>query len=140
MKVASIEAIARALNDAGVPFIVVGGLAVNAYGYGRLTWDLDLVIRLERDPVRNAFGALATLGYRPRVPVTAEGFRDIFVTEPFDFDEAYRQALIEELAPGVPVRIVRLATLVQMKRAADRAQDKADIQELRLLHGDSADG
>jgi hypothetical protein len=70
MKVASFEAVARALNDANVPFIVVEGLAVNAHGYGRLTWDVDLVIRLLPDAVRRAFGALASLGYQPRVMAT----------------------------------------------------------------------
>jgi len=76
MKLESIEAMARALNAAGVPFIVVGGLAVNAHGYGRLTWDVDLVVPLRPDIIHGAFGALASLGYRPRVPVTAEGFGD----------------------------------------------------------------
>jgi hypothetical protein len=33
MKVTSFEAVARALNEAGVPFIVVGGLAVIAHGF-----------------------------------------------------------------------------------------------------------
>ena len=61
MKLASIEAIARALNDAGVPFIVVGGLAVNAHGYGRATQDIDLVISLDPGAVRAAFQALGTL-------------------------------------------------------------------------------
>jgi len=165
MRLASIEAIARALNGAGVPFIVVGGLAVNAYGYGRQTQDLDLVVSLEPDPVRRTFAALASLGYRPRVPVTAEGFADpgqrnrwieekgmrvlnffsdghretpidIFVTEPFRFEEEHRQALVVEVAPGVPLRIVRLPTLLRLKHEAGRAQDLADIAELRLLHGD----
>ena len=45
MKSDSVEQVARALNGAGVPFIVVGGLAVVAHGYGRYTEDLDLVIR-----------------------------------------------------------------------------------------------
>ena len=34
MKVASFEAIVRALNDAKAPFIVVDGIAVNTHGYG----------------------------------------------------------------------------------------------------------
>ena len=33
MRLASVEAIVRAQNDGAVPFIVVGGLAVNAHGY-----------------------------------------------------------------------------------------------------------
>ena len=47
MKLSSIESIARALNNAEVSFLVVGGLAVVAHGYGRQTQDLDLVIRLD---------------------------------------------------------------------------------------------
>lgn len=160
---------ARALNDAAVPFIVVGGIAVNAHGYGRLTADVDLVIRLQPDDVRNGFRALASLGYAPRVPVTADGFADphqrarwmaekgmtvlnfhsdrhretpidIFVSEPFDFHAEYRRALVEEVAPGIPVRIVSLGTLARMKRAAGRPQDLADIAELRLLHGEALNG
>ena len=76
MNVHGFEALVRALNDAGVPFIVVGGIAVNAHGYGRLTADVDLVVRLHPDTVRAAFGSLASLGYRPLVPVTADGFAD----------------------------------------------------------------
>lgn len=166
MKLASFEAIVRALNEAKVAFIVVGGLAVNAHGYGRHTWDVDLVLRLLPESIRSAFRALASVGYRPRVPITAEDFSDpeqrgrwiaekgmtvlnfhsdahretpvdVFVTEPFDFDEEYRQASIEEVAPGVPVSILRLEALLELKRQAGRSQDLADIEELRLLHGES---
>lgn len=168
MKLASFEAVARALNAADVPFIVVGGLAVNAHGYGRLTWDVDLVVPLLADTIQRMFEALASLEYQPRVPVTAEGFGDpdrrarwisekgmtvlnfhsdghretpvdVFVKEPFDFDEEYQQAIVEQIGPDVPVRILRLPALVKLKRQAGRAQDLADIDELRLLHGELDD-
>jgi hypothetical protein len=122
----SLETIVRALNNANIPFIVVGGLAVVAHGYGRQTQDLELVIRLDPESIRNAFAALATLGYGPRVSVTAEGLADpkqrarwiaekgmtvlnfhsdrhretpvdVFVTEPFDFTDEYELALKQEL-------------------------------------------
>ncbi len=105
---------------------MAGGVAVIAHGYGRLTQDVDLIVRLDAESVRRAFDALGGLGYRPLVPVTAEGFV-VFVTEPFDFAEEHRLALVEELAPGVPVRIVRLAALLRMKRAAGRPQDLAEL-------------
>jgi hypothetical protein len=169
MKLASVEAIARALDAAGVPFIVVGGLAVVAHGFGRQTQDIDIVIRLQPESVRNAFGALETLGYRPLIPVTADGFSnpeqrarwikekgmtvlsfhserhretpvDIFVIEPFDFEEEYPLALVEQLAEGVPVRILRLHSLLRLKQEAGRPQDLADIAELRLLHGEDSGG
>jgi len=169
MKLTSLEAIVRALDDAGVPFLVVGGLAVVAHGYGRQTQDLDIVIRLEPGPVKAAFVALEGLGYRPRVPVTAAGFADraqrsawieakgmtvlsfhsdrfrdtpvnVFVTEPFDFAEEHRLAMVEEIAPGLTVRIVRLPCLLRLKQEAGRPQDLADVAELRLLHGGEANG
>ena len=167
MKLASIESITRALDQAGAPFIVVGGLAVVAHGYGRQTQDLDIVIRLQPESINAAFRALRTLGYRPRVPVTAEGFADpeqrkrwieekgmtvlnfqsdqhretpvdVFVTEPFDFSEEYRHALVEEVAPGVAMHILRLESLLRLKAEAGRPQDLADIAELRMLHGEAS--
>ena len=163
VKVSSLEAIARVLNDTGVSFVIVGGLAVVAHGYGRQTAALDIVVRLDPETIRRAFQALATLGYRPRVPVTAAGFADpqqraqwivekgmtvlnfhsdlhretpidVFVAEPFDFIEEYRQAMVQEIAPGVSVRVVRLETLLRLKESAARPQDLADIAELRLLN------
>ena len=139
---------------------------MNAHGYGRQTADVDLVIQLAPTTVGKAFGGLDSIGYRPRVPVTAAdlsdderrarltaekgmtviGFHsdahretpvDIFASEPFDFDAEYARALFEEAAPGVPVRIVQLDTLVRLKRLAGRPQDLADIAELALLHGES---
>ncbi len=41
MKLASLEAIVRVLNDAHARYLVVGGLAVAAHGYGRATFDVD---------------------------------------------------------------------------------------------------
>jgi hypothetical protein len=166
VKLSSVEAIARALNEAGVPFIVVGGLAVVAHGYGRQTQDLDVVVRLEDSSIHAAFRALASLGYRPRVPVTPDAFVDarqrsrwiiekgmtvlsfnsdqhretpvdVFVTEPFDFQSEYDSAMLDEVAPGVPMRIVQLKTLLHLKQQAGRPQDMADVAELRLLHGDN---
>jgi hypothetical protein len=156
--------IVKALNDAAVPFLVVGGVAVIAHGYGRNTYDVDLVIRLTPEFVNRAFRALASIGYIPRVPITAEQFGnaekrralldekqmqvlnfwsdghretplDVFIAEPFDFAAEYDGALLEELAAGVNVRIISLATLLQMKKSAGRPKDLADIDELSLLHG-----
>ncbi|MGH8163514.1 MAG: hypothetical protein ACREP1_04180, partial [Rhodanobacteraceae bacterium] len=118
MKKADLELITNALNQAGVPFIVVGGIAVIEHGYGRSTYDLDIVIRLRDDLVLQAFVALAEIGYSPRAPITAEQFADpdlrrqlleekqlkvlnvwsdahrdtpldVFVSEPFDFRAEY---------------------------------------------------
>lgn len=54
--------------------LIVGGLAVAAHGYGRLTFDLDLVVQLQ--PELRALKALSSLGYVPLVPVAAADFAD----------------------------------------------------------------
>lgn len=160
----SIEQIARALNEAGVPYLIVGGLAVIVHGYGRHTRDVDIVVRLRPDAIKGAFSALAGLGYRPLVPVTADQFADsaqrerwvaekgmmvlnlqsdryprtpidLFVKEPFDFQAEYDSAYVEEIAPGVPLRVLRVEALIRLKEQARRPQDLADIAELRKLHG-----
>src|ERR1700722_3956722 len=76
MKLSSFEAIVNVLNGAQVRFIVVGGIAVIAHGYGRTTRDVDVVIELRPDQIVNAFNTLKTLGYHPRVPISAEQFAD----------------------------------------------------------------
>ena len=63
---------------------------------------------------------------------------DLFVAEPFDFEEEYQMALVEEIVPGRPVHIVRLKTLLRLKDEAGRPQDLADAAELRHRHGASS--
>ena len=48
--------------------------------------------------------------------------------------------MVEEVAPGVPVRILRLDCLLRLKQAAGRPQDLADIAELRMLQGEDSNG
>ena len=156
------EAVARALQEAGVRYLIAGGLAVNAHGYLRFTADIDVVIALEAGNIDAAFAALAAAGYRPIVPITARQFGDaalrrqwiadkgmqvlsffseghpessvdIFVDEPFDFGSEYAQAMVTELLPGILVRFVSIPTLIRMKQIAGRARDQDDIEHLRMI-------
>jgi hypothetical protein len=167
VKLASFEAIVRALSEAGVRYLVAGGLAVNAHGYLRFTKDADFVVQLIPDNIKRAFAALEALGYKPLAPVTAEQFADratregwirdkgmqvlqlwsdshretsidIFVQEPFSFDEEYVNALIKPLYGSIEVRFVSITTLIKMKEAVGREQDRIDIEHLRMRLEDDA--
>jgi len=159
MKLASFDALVSALQRANVRYLVAGGLAVNAHGYLRFTKDVDVVAQLVPGNIERAFAVLEELGYRPLVPVTAAQFGDaptrerwvrekgmqvlqfwsdahretpvdMFVHEPFDFEDEYRRSIAKPLGQ-ILVRFVTIPTLIAMKQAADRPQDRIDIEYLR---------
>lgn len=161
MRLNSFREIVAALDAAAVRYMVAGGLAVNAHGFLRFTKDVDIVIDLSSENIERTFLALDSLGYRPIVPISATQFADaglrarwieekgmqvlqfwsdahmetpidIFVAEPFDFDLEYERALVKSLTDTLPVRFVSLRTIVQMKQAAGRPQDLADVDQLKL--------
>ena len=162
MEVRSVEAVVRALNEAGARYLIVGGVAVNVHGYVRLTMDLDLVIQLRPENIVTAWEAMEKIGYRARIPVGAKDFAnekkreqwrrekgmlvlqfwsdehrrtqvDVFVREPFDFDREHATAPHHEIAPGVIARVVGWDTLIQMKKEAGRLKDLADLEMLEKI-------
>jgi hypothetical protein len=145
----SIEAIIWALNAEGVRYLVVGGLAVVAHGYVRLTVDVDLVLDLDEGNLRRAVAALSRLGYRPLAPVAFEQFCDararatwvrekgmtvfslfspehemtevdLFVEAPLDFASAYRRIKVL----GTRVGRAREGAAEAPGEAAARGQDR----------------
>jgi predicted nucleotidyltransferase len=162
MEVRSIETIVRTLNAAKVRYLIVGGLAVVAHGYERLTKDVDLVIGLERENIIRGLRALMGIGYNLKIPVTPEQFADpklraqwrrdknmivlqlwseihrrtpidVFVYEPFDFEKEFARAQWETVAGRIPAPIVSYETLLDLKKSAGRSQDLTDIEKLRKL-------
>jgi len=45
--------ILKKMNEKGVRYIVVGGIAVNLYGIPRMTYDIDLMLDLEDKNLKN---------------------------------------------------------------------------------------
>lgn len=162
MKLETIIVIAQALNNSGVRFLVAGGVAVNLHGYTRVTQDLDIVIELSFQNTLNALTTLKNLGYKPQIPVKIEDFADktkrqdwitnkhmqlfslvsetypdttldIFVTEPFSFEDEYQQADRYEITPGIELKTVTPQTLIDMKQNAGRPRDHDDIQHLEWI-------
>ena len=168
MKAASATAIFNALNVHRVRYLVAGGIAVNAYGYLRFTKDIDFVVELVPNNIAKAFAALDSLGYRPNIPITSEQFADpqsrrvwieqkemkvlqfwsdqhpetpidLFIDVPFDFEAELTAATWKELEGVGNIPVVTLPTLVHLKRAANRQQDRIDLENLRLYYPDKID-
>ena len=144
------------LVAAEVRFVIVGGLAVNAWGHVRGTQDLDLVpdpdranlARLSRvlgeagGRVETAQGRLAAGAIRTFL---SAGDRTLVATDlgPVDvlqglpqippFSELDVGAVTVDLGDTV-VRVCSLEALIAMKRASDRPRDRDDVEALEAAH------
>lgn len=150
-----ISRVAKAFKKHGVPFGVVGGYAVALHGAVRGTVDLDLVLRLRRKDFVAAAEALATLGLKPKLPVTAGevfDFRKEYIARknvvawsfwnPADPSEIVDVVITHDLAKMkvLAVRwgrdeipLVSKKDLIAMKKESARPQDLEDIKALESL-------
>jgi predicted nucleotidyltransferase len=145
------------LVAAEIRFVVIGGLAVNAWGHVRATRDLDIV----PDPERANLDRLADLleGLDGRVQVAegklgasairtflSAGDRTLVDTSagPVDVLQGMPQipgfAVLDADAvdvdlDGLTVRICSLDALLKMKRASDRSRDREDLAALEQGRG-----
>lgn len=155
------EPIFAALENGGVRYVVVGGMATVLHGYARLTADIDLVVDHKPGEALKAIRALAALGLVPRAPVNAEDYADanvrrmwfdekgmrvlslwdpshpmrevdLFVENPMDFDLLYERSQLVPLT-DTNVRIASIEDLIQLKRLANRPEDQRDIEALQAI-------
>ena len=147
------DEIIRVLFAHEVDFVVIGGVAVQAHGYIRLTHDLDLIVRpdilnatrlsealIDLEAELRTAGALKIsnphqLRRATQVPVlTRAGPLDVVNVEhvagaPRSYDALQDAALVVNL-DGLDVQVAGLSDLIRMKRAAGREHDLADIEAL----------
>ncbi|MDI7266944.1 MAG: hypothetical protein QME96_02995 [Myxococcota bacterium] len=158
---ALVEPIVAAMNQGGVRYVIVGGLATVLHGFPRLTADIDLAVDLDPCEARRAIEVLVRLGFRPRPPVDPFGFADpairsawirekgmrvfslydpanplreidLFVEHPIDFDSLWRRSEMIPLA-ATSARVASIADLIALKRLAARPEDLRDIEALEEI-------
>lgn len=154
------EPLLRALDEAGVRHIIIGGFAVNAHGVIRPSRDLDIVPDPDPENLQRLAHLLAELDARhvglgdlrpdefPFDPTRADdlqagaNFRletrlgDLDIMQwvaGIDADKAYDVLDGDAIAgdlDGIPLRVCGLDHLVAMKRAAGRPRDLDDLKRL----------
>jgi predicted nucleotidyltransferase len=145
----------RVLGEAKVDFVVVGGIAVIAQGYPRLTLDLDVCYSRTPENLRRVVAALGPLkptlrGAPPELPfifdertlknglnftlVTKLGEIDLLgeVTGVGAYDDMIATAVSLDVH-GHAVRVLDLDLLERSKAAAGRAKDLVDLEAIRSL-------
>lgn len=129
----------RRLEKAGIPYAILGGMALNAHKYERTTGDVDVLLARDGfDEFRRLHVAknYVQVPGRPRrfLDKTNQVTLDVLVTGlfpgsgkpgPIAFPDP---AKVSEVIDTI--RVVNLPTLVELKLAARRWRDFADVVEL----------
>lgn len=148
-------ALLRALSEAGVEYILVGGVAATVHGSARLTQDLDVVYRRSEENLNRLVQALAPhrpylrgappgLPFRWEARTIRQGLNFTLTTDLGEIDffgELTGGGRYEDLLPdcvkitvfGIECRCLGLERLIQVKRAAGRPKDLEAIAELEAI-------
>src|SRR3989338_10927082 len=65
-----------AMNEVGIRYLIVGGLAVNLHGYRRFTGDIDILLALDVTNLEKVTQLMHDLGYIERLPITLRDLSD----------------------------------------------------------------
>ena len=146
------------LVEAEVQFVLVGGLAMNAWGYMRSTQDVDVVPDPGRENLEKLDALLRDLGGKVDVggrlldaasisTFLRTGDRTLVQTELGQvdvlqglpqiprYDELEKEAKEVDI-DGLAVRVCSLEHLLEMKRASDRPRDRDDLEALEAAQED----
>ncbi|MDO9000291.1 hypothetical protein [Sediminibacterium sp.] len=131
-------------------YIMVGGFATTFHGFSRVTQDLDLWIKdtLEnRKSLRNVikeldigdFEGIETSEFIPgytSIKLNSGIELDIMTYlkgfEQVKFDECYSIAPVADI-DGVSIKFLHINQLIEAKKAAGRAKDLMDLEELEKI-------
>jgi hypothetical protein len=155
------------LTDAGVEFVVGGGVACVLHGVERVTLDLDIAVEMTASNLDRLVNAVEKLKLQPRVPVSladigdpefvrsmvigkgalvfsltdfANPLRhlDIFLSPALSFERLSEGANWLEIG-GTKVRVASKELLIKIKNEIKplRPKDLLDVQELSRLIGEN---
>lgn len=155
------EKILTELERNDIKYLVIGGVAVNLYGYQRITKDLDIMLSFEKENMEKFVKIVKTLGLKPKAPVEPEElankdkrdfwireknmkvfsfynpendleYIDIMILDHIDFDEAYLKKRI--MHDGrITTTVISIDDLITLKEIASRPRDNADLEVLKKI-------
>lgn len=140
----TLRKITRRLNELGIPYAVVGGMAMFIHGYRRFTEDVNLLVT--RESLAEIHRQLEGLGYTPpfagskQLRDAEHGVRvEFLVTGEYPGDGLPKPIAFPDpqqvTAETHEMRVLRLPILIELKLASGmsnprRAKDLVDVQEM----------
>jgi len=145
------------LSDAGVDYVLIGGLAVTLHGYQRVTMDVDVVLSMDDANLAKFVNSATAAGLRPVLPIPLDALRDaslidqwhrekgvlafalrspdtiaamidILVRPVVPFEELKRNAVVKRVGP-LSIPVAGIDDLIRLKTGTGRTKDVLDIEE-----------
>lgn len=149
------------MQQFGVEYLLIGGLAVSLHGVERATMDIDITVAMQSENLDNLIACAESLGLKPVAPVPLSSLKsmellrqwhreknmqafalrtdelagvtlDVLLFPPVDFAEMRTRAVQYDVA-GVAIPVASIDDLIALKRAAGRKIDLSDIEHLQKL-------
>lgn len=148
----------RSFQDHRVQYALVGGYAVALHGAVRGTMDIDCIVSLRLENLKNTEKALKELGLVSRLPIEASdiyNFRkayiekrnliawhfhhpqkpqeqvDIVITHDLKKQKIDKMQLAEQ-----KICLLEISELIKMKQKSNQAQDIEDVKALQQIKGE----
>lgn len=140
----------------GLPYAIMGGIAVRAHGIPRPTYDVAFTLAVPRDQLGTMFEAIVDRGYsvpeqysrgwvdsvggmplvKVRLFLDGRGIdADIFIAET-DFQRQVIERRIAAEVEGRSVNLVSPEDLILFTLIASRPRDLSDIEDVLFTQGD----
>ena len=154
------EELLRAFQKKQINYILVGGIAVNLHGGMRNTADMDILVEMSDDNLKELVTILKNQGYQVKQPVDPiqiadketrqdwitnkhmKAFNfykddelkevDIIIESPISFGQAIKNAEFI-IVDDLKLPVISIKDLIKMKSITGRAIDKLDIDELKTI-------
>lgn len=150
-----------ALQDHGVSYVLVGGLALNIHGVERATMDVDLMLALDEDNLARFVAAASGLGLKPMLPLPIEELLepekrrqwveqrnmiafaphadqrpaptvDVLIAPPVPFQEVFAGRVVKQVG-RTAIPLASVDDMIRLKQTAGRRRDAADAEALLRL-------
>lgn len=137
------------LNKHGVEYLLIGGIAVNIYGYNRGTGDLDIWINPSEANKYKLIVAIEEFGYDAdaykkmspdEITMFSLGSRNnpghIEITNRIagiSFQDAWKNFQVFNF-DGLAIKFIGLDDLIKNKLASARNRDLDDVENLKLIN------
>lgn len=152
----------KTFNKKKIKYIICGGVALNLYNIPRMTYDIDLLLKMEDRNIQKFLNLLKHWGFKPKIPVDIMDFAkeekrdkwikekhmrafnlfnedwaiseiDVLIDSPLSYEDAIK-GVVYKRVKRIKIPVISPQDLIKMKENTGRKQDEADVRYLKELY------